>query len=194
MEFVGFLGLVKLFGIFFYVGLFAIGGGLVAATFMQQILVEKYAVISAEKFYSMLAISESTPGPIGINLATYCGTEIYGPLGGIVTTFGEVLPSLIIIILVSRFFFNFQNKPAVQSAFSGLRPATGGLILVAMVSVFMVSLLDIPLFSQTASLADLFRWKSLIFYTLCLAVVFRFKKVHPVFVVAAGAVFGIVFL
>ena len=194
MEFTGVLGLLQLFGIFFYVGLFAIGGGLVAATFMQQILVDKYAVITTEKFYSMLAISESTPGPIGINLATYCGTELYGPFGGLITTFGEVLPSLIIIILVSRFFFNFQKKTAVQAAFSGLRPATGGLILVAMVSVFVVSLLNIPLFRETAVIQDLFRWKSLLFYALCLVVVLRFKKIHPVFVVVAGALFGVLFL
>lgn len=194
MEFTGILGLIKLFGIFFYVGLFAIGGGLVAATFMQQILVDKYAVITTEKFYSMLAISESTPGPIGINLATYCGNEIYGPIGGVVTTIGEVLPSLIIIMLVSRFFFNFQKKPAVQAAFSGLRPATGGMILVAMVSVFMVSLLNIPLFKESADILDLFRWKSLIFYAICLLVVLKFKKIHPVFIVLAGAAFGVVFL
>lgn len=194
MEFTGIIGLLQLFGIFFYVGLFAIGGGLVAATFMQQILVDKYAVLTTEKFYSMLAISESTPGPIGINLATYCGTELYGPLGGIITTFGEILPSLIIIILVSRFFYNFQKKPAVQAAFSGLRPATGGLILVAMVSVFMVALLNIPLFRETTAIADLFRWKSLIFYALSLLVVQRFKKIHPVFVVLAGALFGVFFL
>lgn len=194
MEFTGFIGLLQLFGIFFYVGLFAIGGGLVAATFMQQILVDKYAVLTTEKFYSMLAISESTPGPIGINLATYCGTELYGPLGGIITTIGEVLPSLIIIILVSRFFYNFQKKPAVQAAFSGLRPATGGLILVAMVSVFMVALLNIPLFRETSSITDLFRVKSLIFYAVSLLVVQRFKKIHPVFIVLAGALFGVFFL
>ena len=194
MEFTGIIGLLQLFGIFFYVGLFAIGGGLVAATFMQQILVDKYAVLTTEKFYSMLAISESTPGPIGINLATYCGTELYGPLGGIITTIGEVLPSLIIIILVSRFFYNFQKKPAVQAAFSGLRPATGGLILVAMVSVFMVALLNIPLFRETSSITDLFRVKSLIFYAVSLLVVQRFKKIHPVFIVLAGALFGVFFL
>ena len=194
MEFTGFIGLLQLFGIFFYVGLFAIGGGLVAATFMQQILVDKYAVLTTEKFYSMLAISESTPGPIGINLATYCGTELYGPLGGIITTIGEILPSLIIIILVSRFFYNFQKKPAVQAAFSGLRPATGGLILVAMVSVFMVALLNIPLFRETSSITDLFRVKSLIFYAVSLLVVQRFKKIHPVFIVLAGALFGVFFL
>ena len=113
-------GLLQLWAIFFYVGLFAIGGGLVAATFMQQILVEKMGLISLEKFYSMLAISESTPGPIGINIATFCGTELYGPIGGIITTLGEITPSLIIIMLVARFFSNFQ-KHLIYQYFSSFR-------------------------------------------------------------------------
>lgn len=193
--FTGFLGLVHLFFIFFYVGLFAVGGGLVAAGFMQQILVDRYHIISAEKFFNMLAISESTPGPIGINLATYCGNELYGPLGGFVTTLGEVLPSIIIIMLVSRFFFNgFQKKPLVQSAFSTLRPATGGIILVSLVNVFIIALLDVPTFRESSEIADLFAWKSVIFYGLCMGVLFFVKKMHPVYLVLAGAIFGILFL
>ncbi len=155
----GLLGLLKLFAIFFYVGLFAIGGGLVAATFMQQILVERYALLSSEKFYTMLAISESTPGPIGINLATYCGVELYGPIGGIVTTIGEVLPSLIIIMLISRFFTDFQKKAGVQAAFSTVRPATAGMVLIALVNVFFLTLLNIPQFKETLSFVDLFKIK-----------------------------------
>ncbi len=188
------LGLLCLVGVFFYVGLFAIGGGLVAATFMQQVLVEKCALITQEKFYSMLAISESTPGPIGVNLATYCGTELYGPVGGIVTTFGEVLPSLIIIMLVSRFFYGIQKKPLVQAAFSGLRPATGGMVLVAMMNVFLLALLDIPRFKTSGVFWDLFLLKQIVFYVLSLALLFCWKKLHPVFIVLAGAVFGIIFL
>jgi len=190
----GILGLVQLFFIFFYVGLFAVGGGLVAATFMQQILVERFAVISQEKFYTMMAISESTPGPIGINLATYCGTELYGPVGGIVTTLGEVAPSLIIIMLIARFFSNFQKKPVVQAAFNGLRPATAGMVLVAMLNVLFITVLNLPLFRDTGSIASLFQWKSMIFYALALVVLFAFKKIHPVFIVLAGAVFGLIFL
>ena len=192
--FTGILGLVQLFFIFFYVGLFAVGGGLVTATFMQQILVEKYAVISLEKFYTMMAISESTPGPIGINLATYCGTELYGPIGGIVTTLGEVAPSLIIIMLIAKFFANFQKKPIVQAAFNGLRPATAGMVLVAMLNVFFITILNLPLFRESGKILDLFQWKSMIFYVLALVLLFAFKKIHPVFVVLAGAVFGLIFL
>ena len=188
------MGLLCLVAVFFYVGLFAIGGGLVAATFMQQVLVDKCALITTEKFYSMLAISESTPGPIGINLATYCGTELYGPVGGIVTTFGEVLPSLIIIMIVARFFYGLQKKPLVQAAFNGLRPATGGMVLVAMTNVFVIALLNIPLFRQSGALMNLFQWKQIVFYVLAVAVLFLWKKLHPVFVVLAGAVFGVLCL
>ena len=185
--------LIHLFFIFFYIGLFAIGGGLVAATFMQQALVEQYHLLSAEKFYSMLAISESTPGPIGINLATYIGTELYGPVGGIVTTFGEVLPSLIVIMLVARFFMRFQEKPLVQSAFSVLRPATTGMVLIALVQVITIALLNIDAFAASRSVLDLFNYKALVLYAVCLAVLFL-TKVHPVFLVIAGAVYGVFLL
>lgn len=185
------MNLFFLFLIFFYIGLFAIGGGLVAATFMQQVLVEKYALISSEKFYSMLAISESTPGPIGINLATYIGTELYGPIGGIVTTLGEVLPSFIVIIAIARFFAHFQDKPAVKSVFATLRPATSGMVLIALVQVFSIAILN-PLDTITSPL-NAVKWPSLAFYAVCLAVLFL-TKLHPVFIVVVGAVFGVLFL
>lgn len=190
----GALGLLRLFCIFFYLGLFAVGGGLVAAAFMKQILVERYGLLSIEKFYSMLAISESTPGPIGVNLATFCGAELYGPVGGIVTTLGEVLPSLIVIMLVARFFSGIQRRPLVQAAFSGVRPATSGLVLVAALGSILVSLFDVALFKDTGSVADLFLWRQIVFYALSLAVLSVFRKIHPVVLVAAGAVFGLLFL
>lgn len=188
------LGLLQLWAIFFYVGLFAIGGGLVAASFMQQILVEKMGIISLEKFYSMLAISESTPGPIGINIATFCGTELYGPVGGVITTLGEITPSLIVIMLVARFFTNFQKKRGVQAAFEGIRPATSGMVMVAMMNVLLLALFNIPAFQSSHSVGELFRWKSVIFYVLSLAALFGIKKLHPVFIVFLGAIFGILFL
>ncbi len=185
--------LIHLFFIFFYIGLFAIGGGLVAATFMQQTLVEQYQLISAEKFYSMLAISESTPGPIGINLATYIGMELYGPVGAIVVTLGEILPSLIVIMVIARFFSRFQDKPLVQAAFSGLRPATSGMVLIAMVQVFTLSLLNSQAFSAGGGIKDLFCWPAVALFEVCLVILFR-TKLHPVVIIALGAVFGVVFL
>ena len=90
----------ELFCIFFYVGLFTIGGGLVAITLMQQTIVER-GYISPESFYNMVAISESTPGPIGMNMATYIGYEFYGIPGAIITTIGQALPSIVVILLIA---------------------------------------------------------------------------------------------
>lgn len=197
--------LIHLFFIFFYIGLFAVGGGLVAATFMQQALVEQYGLISAEKFYSMLAISESTPGPIGINLATYLGTELFGPWGGIVATIGEVLPSLIVIIVIAKFFAHFQDKPIVKSVFSFLRPATSGMVLVALIQVFAISILHTEHFQSMygflqSLVADphstfdlLLNWPAIALYEICLVILFR-TKLHPVVIVALGAVFGVLFM
>ena len=99
-----------LVAVFFYVGLITIGGGQVGITVMQQILVDQFQLIDETFFYSMVAISESTPGPIGINIATYIGTELYGVFGGAMATFGEVLPSLVCIILIARFFGKLSEK------------------------------------------------------------------------------------
>lgn len=187
------LSLLELFFIFFYTDLFAVGGGLVAAAFLQQILVEKYALISAEKFYSMLAISESTPGPIGINLATYIGNELYGIPGAIIVTVGEFLPSLIIILLIAKFFSDYSKKPVIQCVFKTLRPSTAGMILNALIPVFLIALLDVSGFKASGNITDLFVWKSVVFYGLALVVLYT-TKLHPVVIVAAGALFGILFL
>ena len=188
------MSLLHLFFVFFYIGLFAIGGGLVAATFMQQTLVEQYGLISQEKFYSMLAISESTPGPIGVNLATYIGDELYGPVGAVITTFGEVLPSLIVIMIVARFFMKFQEKKAVQCVLGVMRPATSGMILVALVNVILLSLVNTANFSFSFDfLREFFNWPQMFLYVVCLVVLFK-TKLHPVVIIAAGAVFGVLFL
>ncbi len=197
--------LIKLFFIFMYIGFFAIGGGLVAATFMQQALVEQYHLISLEKFYSMLAISESTPGPIGINLATYIGCELFGPMGGIITTLGEVLPSIVVIIIIAKLFSNFSEKPLVKSVFLVIRPVTSGMVLVALVQVIAISLLNTSVFPSLQSfftqltkapsqtLNALLNFKSLVLYQLALVILFR-TKLHPVVIVLLGAIFGIIFL
>lgn len=199
------MSLIQLFFIFMYIGFFAVGGGLVAATFMQQALVEQYHLLTAEKFYSMLAISESTPGPIGINLATYIGCELYGPVGGIITTLGEIFPSLVVIIIIARLFSNFSEKPLVKSVFSVLRPVTSGMVLVALVQVIGISILNLTAFtsfgnflqvlteSPLSTLNNLFNFKALVLYELALVILFR-TKLHPVVIVLLGALFGIVFL
>lgn len=191
------VGLFCLIAVFFYVGLITIGGGQVAITVMQQVLVDQFNLIDDAFFFNMVAISESTPGPIGINIATYIGTELYGVWGGFFSTLGEVLPSLICIIIIAKFFGKFAEKKGVQAAFSTLRPAVSGVIAVAAVKIIIIALFIVRegfLLSSPSTWNDNIQIYgiSAIFYLICLSVLFR-TKIHPVFLVAAGAVFGVIF-
>ena len=190
-------GLLCLVGVFFYVGLITIGGGQVAITIMQQVLVERFKLIDEEFFFNMVAISESTPGPIGINIATYIGTELYGVWGGFFSTLGEVLPSLICIILIARFFGSFAEKRGVQAAFETLRPVVSGVIAVAAVKIIIIALFVIHegfLFSSPATwnVSIHISGVNMMFYLLCLILLFK-TKIHPFFLVVMGAGFGVLF-
>lgn len=190
------ISLIELFCIFFYVGLFTIGGGLVAITLMQQTIVEK-GLISSEQFYNMVAISESTPGPIGVNMATYIGYELYGILGAVITTLGEILPSIIIILIIAKFLSSFEEKPLVKNIFVALKPAATGLILVATFQIFLITLVNVPTDLSILKSIDnyklLFNWTSLSFYFLGVLLLFK-TKIHPILILLLGAVFGILFL
>lgn len=191
------VSLIALFCIFFYVGLITIGGGLVGITIMQEVIVDKYHLISPEMFYNMVAISESTPGPVGINMATYIGTELYGPIGGVITTIGQVMPSVIVILIIAKFFTRFADKPLIKAAFEGLRPATTGIIAVAAANVFVIALLHLPsagisAFAHADAWQNLINYKALFLYVVGLIILFK-TNVHPVLVVALGAWFGILF-
>ncbi len=188
--------LLELFLIFFYVGLFTIGGGLVAITIMKQLIVER-GLIDSVTFVNMISISESTPGPIGVNMANYIGNNFYGFWGGIVTTLGEILPSIICILIIARLFAKFSEKPVVKAAFVTLRPASTGVILVAALEVFQIALLNITLnidgIRMVQSIADVFKWKQCIFYVVSILAL-RFIKISPLLLIVIGAVFGISFL
>ncbi|HHU37154.1 MAG TPA: chromate transporter [Treponema sp.] len=181
-----------LFFTFLYIGAFTIGGGLVAITLMQQQLVEKN-LISVERFYNMVAVSESTPGPIGINMATYLGFEFHGIPGALIATAGTVLPSLIVIIIIARFFHSFRNTPGVRAVFYGLRAGTTGMIAVAAWRVIAIAVLAVPAFQESGRFLDLFEALPIILFLTILAVYLKFT-IHPVFFILFGAVFGIFFL
>jgi len=184
--------LLGLFLIFFYVGTFTIGGGLVAITLMQQEIVSR-GLITPERFYNMVAISESTPGPIGVNMATYIGYEMFGVWGGIITTIGTVLPSLIVIVLIAKYFMRFQERPAFKAAFYGLRAGTTGMIGVAAAQVVAVSILKLPAFRASGNWLDLCSWPALALFAVTLAV-YQKLQWHPAFFILIGAVFGVFFL
>ena len=155
---------IVLFFEFFKVGLFTIGGGLASLPFLYE-LAEKYTWINNSMIADMIAISQSTPGPIGINMATYAGFKAGGILGGIVATFAIVLPSFIIIVIVANFLNKFKNSKLVDSAFKGLRPAVTGLIAVAWFEIIKISIINVSKFLQTNKLFDVvINFKALIIF------------------------------
>ncbi|MBO4343789.1 MAG: chromate transporter [Clostridia bacterium] len=124
---------------FFKTGLFAVGGGLATFPFLFAIA-EKYGWFSVKQLADMIAVSESTPGPIGINVATYCGFTVSGVFGAIFATLSLVLPSFIVITIIAGLLKNFSKSKTVNNFFYGLRPAVLGLIVVALSGLFNIAL------------------------------------------------------
>ena len=120
---------LQLFYTFFKIGLFGFGGGYAMLSMIQGEVVTRYDWVSTQEFTDIVAISQSTPGPIGINAATYVGFTATGSIwGSVIATFAVVLPSFILMLTISKFFLKYQKHPAVEAVFSGLRPAVGGLL------------------------------------------------------------------
>lgn len=183
---------IILFFEFFKIGLFTIGGGLASLPFLYD-LAEKYTWITKSMIADMIAISQSTPGPIGVNMATYSGFKAGGILGGIVATFSVVLPSFIIIIIVANFLNKFKNSTLVDSIFKGLRPVVTGLIAVAWFEIIKVSIINVSKFSQSNNLLDVVvNFKALIVFLVIFFLTKKFNK-HPIVFIGLGALAGIVF-
>lgn len=176
---------------FFKMGLFAIGGGLATLPFLEK-LSQSSGWFTLAELTNMIAISESTPGPIGINMATYVGFTTAGVPGAFVATLAEVLPSIILVLIVARFLRRFSDNPVVKAVFYGLRAASVGLIAAAGFSVLRISLLSVPLWQQSGRLGDLIQWKAVLL-ALVLFCAIRKWKPHPVLTIAASAVVGLVF-
>lgn len=183
---------LKLFWEFFKIGLFSIGGGLATLPFLEE-LMNKTNWFTSQDLSNLIAISECTPGPLGVNMSTYVGTLVLGPGGGVVATLGLMAPSIIIIILIAVFLKNFSKLPVVQNVFAGLRPASTGLIAVACVSVAKVALFDIALFTSTSNILSLFKIKEIVLALLLFIGIKKFKK-HPVVYIIIAAACGIIFL
>ncbi|GHU71612.1 chromate transporter [Clostridia bacterium] len=185
--------ILQLFYEFAKIGLFAIGGGLATLPFLQA-LSESTGWFSAQDLINMIAVSESTPGPIGINMATYVGYTTAGVPGAIVATLGEVLPSLIIVLFVAKFLKAFSENKVVKAVFYGVRAASVGLIAAAGYSVLTIALLDIEAFRTAGEVMRLFQWKALALAVVLYLVMLNKKwKIHPIAAIAGSAVVGIVF-
>lgn len=186
---------LRLFWEFFKVGLFSVGGGLATLPFLYS-LGAKTGWFSTADVANMLAVSESTPGPIGVNMATYAGFDCAGVLGGVVATLGLVTPSVIVIVLIAMALQAFRANKYVDAAFYTLHPASTGLIAAAGWSVFALVLVNLDAYRASYQLADLFQWKNLILFAVIWVLtnlVKPLKKLHPVVFLALAAVVGIVF-
>lgn len=185
--------LLQLFYEFFKAGLFAIGGGMATIPFLYDIS-DKTGWFTYGQLADMIAISESTPGPIGVNMATYVGFTTYGLAGSVVATIGLITPSIIIILIIAGFLKAFKDNKYVKSAFYGLRPASTGLIAAAGLSVVVLVLINKAAYSASGNIADLIHFPSLILMAVLYYFTAKCKKtkdLHPVFVIAASAVIGI---
>lgn len=193
-----------LFWEYFKIGLFTIGGGYAMVPLVTQVI-QKHGWMTEKELISFIGIAESTPGPFAINLATFVGIEAgsatsLGVLGGffgaLIATFAVVLPSLVIIIIVTKLFSKFQTNKYVQGALYGVRPVVVGLVLSAVATVTCAVMLPNLSFKniQSDGFSE-FNWISLIilavFYPLSLIKI-KGKKIHPIFLILAAAALGIV--
>jgi chromate transporter len=171
---------------FFKTGLFAVGGGLAAIPFLKDIA-EKYDWYSLEQLAGIIAVSESAPGPIGVNMAVYAGYHAYGIAGGIIAALALTAPSIIVITIVSRFIEKFRSNRIVNNVFFLLRPVGAGLIAGAVFPILIFSLFDKEVgFNLSAAIM-------FVIFTAVIFIINRFK-IHPIVFIAAGAVAGIIFM
>ena len=187
--------LLRLFWEFFKTGLFAVGGGMATLPFLYAIS-EKTGWYSSAQLADMIAVSESTPGPIGVNMATYVGFHLAGVVGSVVATLGLIAPSVIIIMLIARALQKFRENKYVDAAFYGLRPCSIALIAAAGLLVVKITLFDFDTFRISGALSSLFQWKQIILAAVLLVLtrgIKQTKKLHPIVFIAFSAVVGIVF-
>lgn len=190
----------KLFWEFFKTGLFAIGGGMATVPFLQDISAKTGWFTSAD-LANMIAVSESTPGPMGVNMATYVGYTVgsqqlggtgMGVVGAVVATLGLIFPSIVVILIVAYFLKRFRDSKLVDSVLYGLRPASVALISAAGVEIVLFAVLRVESIWRIADAS--LSWKAVV---LALAVfagtnlIPGLKKIHPIWFVVASAVAGV---
>jgi len=171
---------------FFKTGLFAVGGGMATIPFLTDMAAAHPHWFTVQMLADMIAVSESTPGPIGVNMATYVGFTVAGVPGAVLATLSLVLPSLIIILLIAKTLDKYNNSPLVQHSFSGLRPAVTGLIAAAGYTV-----LRLALFNGSGGLD----WRLCLLFVLVLAGTQwkKLKNLHPIVYIAIAAAAGVIF-
>lgn len=187
--------LIRLFFEFLKIGMFSVGGGMATLPFLYD-MADETGWCTYSQIADMLAVSESTPGPIGINMATYVGYTIGGIPGALVATFGIILPGIILVIIVTSILDKFRNNLYVKGAFYGLRPASTALITSAGLLVAKITFLNLDIYKASGAIADMLNYKAVIFAVILLIFtrwVKQTKDLHPAIFIAISAVVGIVF-
>ena len=172
---------------FFKTGLFAVGGGLATIPFLTE-MGETYGWFTMETLSTMIAISESTPGPMGVNMATYVGFTTSGFTGSLIATLSLITPSVITICIIANYFQKFKNAKIVKMIFAGLKPAVVAFIASACLNLFLTTLfnLDAPIGLQ------LFDLKCIALF--CVLLILKTKiKLHPILFILIAAICGIIF-
>ena len=190
--------LLQLFWEFFKTGLFAVGGGMATLPFLYD-MSTRTGWFTQAKLADMIAVSESTPGPIGVNMATYVGFETAGIPGAVIATLGLICPSIIIVLLIARVLKQFRSNKTVDAAFYGLRPCSIALIAAAGLLVVRITFLNpeaLQLEDKMAAFFGLFNWKAVVLAAVLLVAtrgVKPLKKMHPIVFIAVSAAVGILF-
>ena len=172
---------------FFKIGLFSIGGGMATLPFLMD-LTNKYDWFTVSELTNMVAISESTPGPVGINMATYAGYNAAGVPGAIVSTLALTAPALIIIVLIAKFLENFSENKNVKAAFYGIRPAVAALIGYAVWELLKIAIVSVVEGNVQVNVVNV----TVCGVTFALLQVKKLGKLHPLVWIAAGACVGVV--
>jgi chromate transporter len=175
---------LELAGEFFKIGLFSVGGGLATLPFLYK-LADNYDWFTRAMLVDMIAISESTPGPIGVNMATYAGYSAAGVYGGILATLALIFPSVIIALFITKIMDTFRDNKFVKSAFYGIRPAVTALIASAALGVMKIVLVDL----ENGISADAFNVKRIALFAVMLYLMKKYNK-HPVFFIGGAAIVG----
>jgi len=175
--------LLQLMFEFFKTGLFSVGGGLATLPFLYE-MSSKTGWFTQQDILDLVAISESTPGAIGINMSTYVGYITRGPVGAVLATLALAAPSVIVIIIIAHFLTKFKDSAVVEAVFKGLRPASTGLIVAAGLSVAQMAFLN------PAGGGGILNWKAVVLAVVLFAALQKYK-VHPIVYIALSACIGI---
>ena len=181
------MNLLYLFATFFRIGLFAIGGGLATLPYLFELADKSDGWLSREMIGDMLAVAQSSPGAVGVNLSAYTGVRYAGIPGAFASALGLIAPSIVIIIIVAKTLTAFKENAVVRSFLAGFKPAATALISVAGLGAISLSLWN----SAARSWLYFIRWKEALIFLAFFILIFKFKK-HPVIYIIAAAIVGVV--